>query len=157
MYVQSNRLLLADVFENSRNMCLKIYKLDPAFKKTKVKLDLLTDIDMLLRVEKGIRGGICHSTYRYAKANNKYMKDYDKYKESSYIHYWDVNNLYGWAMSQKLPLNNFEWIKDTSQFNEDFIKTIMKKVMKDIFLKLMFNILKNYTNFIMIYHFYQKE
>ena len=88
LYVQSNRLLLADVFENSRNMCLKIYKLDPAFKKTKVKLDLLTDIDMLLMVEKGIRGGICHSIYRYAKANNKYMKDYDKNKESSYI--WNI-------------------------------------------------------------------
>ena len=73
-----------------------------------------------------------------------------KNKELSYIKYWDVNNLYGWAMSEKLPVNNFEWIKDTSQFNEDFIKTIMKKVMKDIFLKLMFNILKNYMNFVMI-------
>ena len=78
-----------------------------SFKEIKVKLDLLTDIDMLLMVEKGIRGGICHSIYRYAKANNKYMKDYDKNKESSYIQYWDVNNLYGWAMSQKLPVNNF--------------------------------------------------
>ena len=77
---------------------------------------------MLLMVEKIMRGGICHSIYRYANANNKYMKDYDKNKESPYIQYWDVNNLYGWAMSQKLPVNNFEWIKDTSQFNEDFIK-----------------------------------
>ena len=93
-----------------------------AFKKTKVKLDLLTNIDMLLLVEKGISGGICHSIYRYAKANNKCMKDYDKNKESSYIQYCDVNNLYGWAMSQTLPVNNFEWIKDTSHFNEDFIK-----------------------------------
>ena len=74
-------------------------------------------------VEKRIRGGIFHSIYRYAKANNKYMKDYDKNKESSYLQYWDVNNLYGWAMSQKLLVNNFEWIKDTSQFNEDFIKS----------------------------------
>ena len=73
-------------------------------------------------VEKGIRGGICHSIYRYAKANNRYMKNYDKNKELSYIQYWNINNLYGWAMSQKLPVNNFEWIKDTSQFNEDFIK-----------------------------------
>ena len=71
-----------------------------ALKKTKLKLDLLTDIDMLLMVEKG---GICHSIYQYAKANNKYMKDYDKNKESSYLQYWDVSNLYGWAMSQKLP------------------------------------------------------
>ena len=135
MYVQSDTLFLADVFENFRNMCLKIYKLDPtrflsapglawqaALKKTKVKLDLLTDIDMLIMVEKGIRGGICDSTYRYAKANNKYMKDYDKNKESLYLQYWDVNNLYGWAMFQILPVYNFEWIEDTSQFNIDFIK-----------------------------------
>ena len=87
---------------------------------------------MLLMVEKGISRGICHSIYRYAKANNKYMKDHDKNKESLYLQYWDVNNLYGWAMSQNFPVNNFEWIEDTSQFNEDFIKTIIKKVMKDI-------------------------
>ena len=86
-------------------------------KKTKLKLDLLTDTDMLLMVEKGKRGGICHSIYRYTRANNKYRKDYDKNKESSYIQYWDVNILYGWAMSQKLPVNNFEWIKNTSQSN----------------------------------------
>ena len=90
--------------------------------KTKVKLYLLNDIDMLLMVEKGTRGGICHSIYRHAKANDKYMRDYDKKKESSYIQYWDVNNLSGWAMSQRLPVNNIGWIKDTSQFNEDFIK-----------------------------------
>ena len=62
------------------------------------------------------------SMYQYAKANNKCMKDYDKNKESSYIEYWDVNNLHGRAMSQNFPVSNFEWIKDTSQFNEDFIK-----------------------------------
>ena len=73
-------------------------------------------------VEKGVRGGICHSICRYAKVNNNYMKDYDKNKDSSYLQYWDVNHLYGWAMSQKLPVNNFEWIKYTSQFSEDFIK-----------------------------------
>ena len=77
---------------------------------------------MLLMVEKGIRAGICHSMYKYAKANNKYMKTYDRNKESSYVKYWDANNLYGSAMSQKLPANNFEWIKDTSQFNENFTK-----------------------------------
>ena len=90
---------------------------------------------MLLMVEKGIRGGICHSIYRYAKANNKYMKDYDKNKELTYLQYWDVNNLYGWAMSQKLPVNNFEWIKDTSQFNEDFIKNYNEKSDKGYFLE----------------------
>ena len=71
---------------------------------------------MPLMLEKGIRGGICHSIYRYAKANNKYMEDYDKNNESLYLKCWDVSNLYGWATSQKLPVNNFEWIKDTSQF-----------------------------------------
>ena len=121
MYVQSDTLLLVDVFENFRNMCLEIYELDPAhflpaqalawqiaLKKAKVKLDLLTDIDMFLMVEEGIRGEVCDSVCQYAKANNKYMKDYDKNKENTYLQYWDVNNLYGWAMLQKLPLNNFE-------------------------------------------------
>ena len=76
---------------------------------------------MLIMIEKGTGGGKCHSIYRYAKANNKYMKDYDKNKESSYIQYWDVNNLYSWVISQKLPVKKIEWIKDTSQFNKDFI------------------------------------
>ena len=72
---------------------------------------------MLLMVENGIRGGICHTIHRYTKANNKYMEDYDKKKESLYLRYWDVNSLHGSAMSQKLPVNKFEWIEDTSQFN----------------------------------------
>ena len=74
-------------------------------------------------VEKGIRGGICHSIYRCAKANTNYMKDYDKNKKSLYLQYGDANNLYGRAMSQKLPVNNFEWIKNIFQLNEDFIKS----------------------------------
>ena len=78
---------------------------------------------MLLIVEKGIRGGICHAVYWYVKANSKYMKDYDKNKESLYLKFWDVNDLYGWEMSQKLPVSNFKWIEDTSQFNEDFMKS----------------------------------
>ena len=78
-------------------------------------------------------------------------------KESPYLKYWEANNLYGWTTLQKLSVNNFTWIEDTSRFNEDFIKGIMKKVMKDIFPKLLFNILKNYMNFIMIYHFNWKE
>ena len=135
LYVQSNTLLLADVFEIFRNTCLKVYELDPAhflslpglawqacLKKTNVELELLTDYDMLLMVEEGIRGGICHSIHRYAKANNKYMKNYDESKESSYIQYLESNNLYGWAMSQKLPVNDFKWIEDTSKINEEFIK-----------------------------------
>ena len=63
---------------------------------------------MLLMVEKGFRRGICHSVYRYAKANNKYMKDYNKNKESPHLQYWDVDNLYCWTMPQKFPVNNFE-------------------------------------------------
>ena len=148
LYLKCNTLLLADVFENFRKMCLKIYELDPvkrisapglgwqaALKKTKVKLELLTDIDTLLMVEREIRSRIRHAIHRYAKANNKYMKDYDKNKESSYLKYWDVNNLYGWAMSQKLPVNNFEWIKDTSQFNEDFIKNYNEESDEGYFLE----------------------
>ena len=155
MFVQSDILLLADVFENFRNTCLEIYGLDPpkflsapelawqaALKKTKVKLDLLIDIDMLLMVEKGIRGGICHSIYRYAKANNKYLKDYDKNQQSSYIQYWDVNNLYGWAISQKLPVNNFEWNKDNDE---------------GYFLEVDVQYLVKLHNFIMIYPFYLNE
>ena len=111
LYVQSDTLSLADVFGNFRNKCIEIYELDPAhfvsapglvwqacLKKTRVRLELLTDIDMLLIVEKGIRGEICHSMHKYAKANNKYMKNYDKDMESSDLEYLDANNLYGWAM-----------------------------------------------------------
>ena len=102
-------------------MCIDVYGLDPVYfvsapglawqaclKKTGVKLELITDVDMLLMIEKGIRGGICHSVYRHAKANNKYMKIYDKNNESSYIIYMDANNLYGYAMSKKLPVDGFE-------------------------------------------------
>ena len=92
------------------------------FKKTNIRLELLTDYDILLMVEEGIRGGICHSIDRHAKANNKYMKNYDKNEESSYIQYSHTNNLYGWEMSQKLPVNGFKWIGDTSKINEEFIK-----------------------------------
>ena len=110
LYVQCDTLLLADVFENFRDKCIEIYELDPAhllsapglawqacLKKTGVKVELLTDTDILLMVEEGIRGGICQAVYRYAKANNKYMNNYDKRKIISYLLHFDANNLYGWA------------------------------------------------------------
>ena len=105
LHVQSDTFLLADTFENFREMCIRVYGLDPTcflsapglawqacLKKTRVKLELLKDMDMLLMIEEGIRGGICHSVHRHARSNNKYMEDYGKNKESSYIIYVDANN-----------------------------------------------------------------
>ena len=131
LYVQSDTLLLADVFENFRNMCIKVYELGPAhflsapglawqacLKETGVKLELLTYPDMLLMVQKGIRGGLCHAIHRYAKANNKYMKNYDENEESSFLEYLDANNLYGWAMSEPLPVNGFDRMEDLSKIDD---------------------------------------
>ena len=126
-------------FENFRDMCLKEYEVDPAhfvslpglawqacLKKTNIELELLTDYDMLLMVEKGIRGGICHSIQRYAKGSNKYMKNYNNNDESSYIQCLDANNFYDCAMSKKLPTNGFKWIDNNEMgkqvINKDFIK-----------------------------------
>ena len=125
VYNITDVLLLADVFENFRDLCLKNYGLDPAhyytapglawdamLKMTKINLELLSDIDKLLMIEKGIRGGISIISNRYGKANNKYMKDYNKKEASKYLMYVDANNLYGCAMSQKLPVNSFNWLTD---------------------------------------------
>ena len=140
LYVQSDTLLLVDVFENFRKACIKTYELDPAhfislpglawqacLKKTGVELELLTDYDMLLMIEEGIRGRICHAVHRYAKANNRYMKDYDESEKSSYIQYLDANNLYGAAMSEILPINGFKWVNDISGINEKFVKSYDEK------------------------------
>ena len=123
LYLKTDVLLLADVFENFRKTCVKHYKLDPChyytapglawdacLKETKQNLELLKDYDMLMMFEQGIRGGITHISKRYAEANNKYMKNFDKTKPSTFVQYLDANNLYGWAMSQKLPTHGFKWI-----------------------------------------------
>ncbi len=124
LYLQTDVLLLADVFENFRNVCNDAFGLDPPhfvsaphlawnamLKYTKIKLESLTDINMHLMVEKGIRGGICMVSKRHAKANNKYMKEFDMKQTSSYITYLDANNLYGWAMVQTLPKGGYEWVE----------------------------------------------
>ena len=91
-------------------------------RKTKEKLDLFTDINVI-NGKKGIREGIYHAIHRYAEANSSHMKYYDKNKESSYLKYWDVNNLYSWVMSQKLPVNDFKSVEDISELTEDLIKS----------------------------------
>ena len=99
--------------------CLHLDYLDKlVFKKAEVELELFTEIDMLLMIEKGIRGGICHAIHRYARANDKYMKSYNKNIESSYLEFLDANNLYGWGMSPKLAVNGFKQIKKLLKFNE---------------------------------------
>ena len=128
-------VLLSDVFENFRDKYIEIYGFAPVhflsapglpwqtcLTKTGLNLELLADIDMLLMVEEGIRGGICHAIHKYAKANNKYLNSYDKSIESSYQLYIDADNLYGCAMYQKLAANGFKWAEKLSKFNERFIK-----------------------------------
>ena len=128
LYLKTDVLLLADVFENFRKTCLKHYKLDPAhyytspglawdacLKETGQQLELLCDYDMLMLFERGIRGGMTHIAKRYSEANNKYMKNFDPNKPSKYIQYLDANNLYGWAMSQSLPVGGFRWISNLTK------------------------------------------
>ena len=136
LYLKTDVLLLADVFENFRKTCLKHYNLDPAhyytspglawdacLKETGQELQLLDDYDMLMMFERGIRGGITHISKRYAEANNEYMKNFDPKKPSTFIQYLDANNLYGWAMSQPLPTHDFKW--------EEFTKSDVKKILKE--------------------------
>ena len=137
LYLKSDVLLLADVFESFRKTCLKHYSLDPAhyytspglawdacLKETGQQLELLHDYDMLMMFERGIRGGITHIAKRYSEANNKYMKDYDPEKPSKFIQYLDANNLYGWAMSQSLPTGGFKWM---SNITKEKVMEILEK------------------------------
>ena len=168
LYLKSDILLLAAVFENFRKTCLKHYKLDPCryytapglawdacLKETKQNLELLKDYDMLMMFETEIRGGITHISKRYAEANNKYMKNYNPDKPSSYIQHLDANNRYGWAMSQKLPTHGFKWI----DYNKSKVLDLLKKdtLIKVIYLKSIWNTPKSYGNLIMIILLHQKN
>ena len=139
LFLKKDALLLADVFEKFIDACLKYYKLDPyhyfsapglswdaMLKMTGIKLEEVSDIDQYLFTEKGTRGEISYIAKRYAKANNKYMCDYDSNKPSTFITYLDKNNLCGWAMSEYLPYREFEWLKNVDSFD---VMSIDKKVM----------------------------
>ena len=124
LYLKTDTILLANVFESFRSICMKNYGLGPAhfytapglawkacLKKTGIRLELLLDPDMLLMFERGIRGGITQSVRRWEAANNPYMEEYDSSKPTNYLQYLDANNLYGSVMSQLLPTGEFKWIK----------------------------------------------
>ena len=112
---------------------------------------------MLLIIEQGIRGIVCQATHSYAKENNKYIKNYDQNIESSYVEYLDANNLYGWAMSQKLPVNGFKWVKQKtlSKINEDCIKKHNEDCNKGYFLELDIEYQKKLFNFHKDFHFHK--
>ena len=140
LYLKSDILLLADVFENFRKTCLQYYKLDPCHYFTSPGLSWdamlkMTDIKLELMTEKGMRGGISYIANRYGKSNNKYMKTYDEKAPSKYIMYLDANNLYGWAMSQYLPTGGFKWMTknhidkiDLAKYTEDSKKGLILEV-----------------------------
>ena len=156
MYVQNDTLLLAISF---RNKCIEICDLDlshflsapglawqACLKKSEVELELLTNIDLLLMAEKGIRDEIRQVTHRYAKAGNKYMKNYNKDMASSYLEYLDANNLHGWAMSQQFPVNGFDRVEELSKFDERFIQNHDEDSNKEYFLEVDVEYLKNLFN-----------
>lgn len=142
LYLKTDILLLADVFEQFRQSCHMTYKLDPAhyytlpgytwdamLKYTKQNLMLLTDIDMYLFVERGIRGGLSQvCSKRRAHANNKYLNKYDSKKTTKYLMYYDMNNQYGWAMSQYLPYGGFQWIYGVDDQNDTITENTVTKI-----------------------------
>lgn len=125
LYLTTDVLLLADVFEKFRTMCFNYYKLDPChyitapalawdalLSFTGVTLQLISDVDMYIMLESSKRGGITQSILRYAQANNQYMSNFDDSQSKKFITYIDANNLYGWAMTQCMPVNGFKWNND---------------------------------------------
>ena len=135
LYLKTDVLLLADIFENFRKTLIETHKLDPAhyftlpgftweaaLKYTRIKLHLLTDIDMVMLIERGIRGGLSQCSNRYSEANNKYMPNYNPNEISKYIVYWDSNNLYAFALSQYLPTGGFKWVENLNNFEEKIEK-----------------------------------
>ena len=144
-YLKKDVLLLVDVFEKFIETCLKYYGVDPChyfslpglswdamLKMTGVKLEKISDIDKYLFIEKGLTGGLSYIAKRYAKANNKYMNDYDPKKPSTFISYLDMNNLYGWAMSEYLPYEEFKWLKNINKFD---VMSISEKSLIGYFLE----------------------
>ena len=135
LYLETDVLLLADVFENFRRTCMENYKLDPAhyvsapslswdafLKKSGENIELVSDMDMFQFFEKGMRGGTSYISHRHSTANNKYMETYNEEDESKFLMYLDANNLYGWAMSQPLPNGEFEWVEDVDNIKlEDYL------------------------------------
>ena len=133
-YLKKDVLLLADLFEKFIDTCLQLYGLDPChyfsspglswdamLKMTGVKLEKISDIDKYLFIEKGLRGGISYIAKRYAKANNKYMNEYEPKKPSTFITYLNMNNFYGWVMSKHLPYGGFKWLKNVDGFDVNSI------------------------------------
>ena len=133
--------------------CIEIYELDPAHFLSALELtwqaclELLADVDMLLMTEKSFRERICHVIHRYAIAHNKYIKNQDKNKGSLYIQYLDPYNLYGWVMSQKLPVDCFKWTKNMLKFNKDSIKNYDKDTDKGYILEVDVKYPKRLHNF----------
>ncbi|KAJ8910948.1 hypothetical protein NQ315_014954 [Exocentrus adspersus] len=145
VYLKSDVLLLCDVFENFRKICLKTYKLDPAhyftapglawdamLKLTQINLELLTDIDMIHMLKKGIRGGISQCSERKHVANNMFVPNYNSEEPSSFIAYLDATNLYGHSMSQLLPTGGFTWVNENDIENFDVME-VQTIVVMDLF------------------------